>query len=387
MTVSITQTTKSGKTLLLVVATSLENCPLPKLHGKETKVERKLIPRNRVVYHKDHPLYGQPRPDGSKPQDVAERRISLATYGFDYSILPPQVIPDPERQGWYIGLAGWTWDKALDEEKITTFIYDVIYEGAPLDIRKRKSMTNILPASAFRKGSSEKALTAETINAIANKEIDREDEVALWNFILDIGSDKSLQMQKDIFKAVCMDTPKLDDSIYLWHSQGTGDHSFAYAAKTYDIPFAGNKDPNRKTLGQNERLGYICEKGGGHGMWMNAMKWFVKFLGKKRVEFTATSGSLKQGSIDEPRLTWDEDFVNRRIMITDFVQLIAGVRDNTDETSKALCETIEKNMKENFIRSNEGFCHLPQKRAKYAKNGGGARETTMVNKLGELPKK
>jgi hypothetical protein len=40
-------------------------------------------------------------------------------------------------------------------------------------------------------------------------------------------------------------------------------------------------------------------------------------------------------------------------------------------------------MEKSFLRSNDGHCHLPQKREAYAPNGGGARETTMVNKFGK----
>jgi len=374
--------TNSGKQLLLDVTQSLKNCPKPKLFGEETKAERKLLPRNRVVYYKDHPLYGQPRHDGSKPQDVTDRQTSLATYGFDYAILPPQVIPDPEREGWYIGLAGWTWDKALDNEGVPTFIYDVIDGGSPLDIRKRKNKTNILPPEAIRQGNTERSLTAETIDAIANNELDREDEVGLWDFICEIAADKSTSMKNNIYNAVRKEVPKLDDSIYLWHSQGTGDHSFAHAAKKYDIPYGGDKDPSGK-----DRLGYICEKGGGHGMFMNGITHFTNHDGKKPVEFSACHGSLKTGSIDGPRSVWEEDFKSRCDVISKFVKLITGVYGETDEASKALCETIEKNMKENFIRSNDGHCHLPQKREAYAKNGGGARETTMVNKFGKSSKK
>ena len=172
------QNMNSGKTLLLDVKKSLAMCPLPKLHGSETHVERKLIDRSKVTYYKDHPLYGQPRPEGSKPID----------------------IPDPEREGHYIGLAGWTWDKALDNQGVNTFIFDVIYGGSPVDIRKRKSKTNILPAAAIRKGNTEKGLIAETISAIKNNEIDREDEDGLQSFIAEIAADKSLRMQDSIYK-------------------------------------------------------------------------------------------------------------------------------------------------------------------------------------------
>ena len=320
--------TNSGKQLLLDVTQSLKNCPKPKLFGEETKAERKLLPRNRVVYYKDHPLYGQPRHDGSKPQDVTDRQTSLATYGFDYAILPPQVIPDPEREGWYIGLAGWTWDKALDNEGVPTFIYDVIDGGSPLDIRKRKNKTNILPPEAIRQGNTERSLTAETIDAIANNELDREDEVGLWDFICEIAADKSTSMKNNIYNAVRKEVPKLDDSIYLWHSQGTGDHSFAHP-----------------------------------------------------------TNAVKTGSIDGPRSVWEEDFKSRCDVISKFVKLITGVYGETDEASKVLCKTIEENMEKNFLRSNDGHCHLPQKREAYAKNGGGARETTMVNKFGKSSKK
>jgi hypothetical protein len=377
----LTQLLNSGKKLLLNLVESLKQCVLPKLHGEETHVERKLLKTNRVVYHKDHPLYGQPRPEGSKPQDIADRQISLAKHGFDYTCPPPQVIPDPDREGWYIGLSGWTWSKALDNEGVDTFIYDVIYGGSPLDIRKRKSMTNILPAAAIRKGNTEQGLTAQTIAAINNKEIDRENETQLAEFIDEIAADKSLSMQQNIYNAVRRDVPKLDDSIYIWHSQGTGDHSFAYAAKKYDIPYGGDIDPSGKG-----RLGYIADNGGGHGMWMNGIKHFTDNEGKKPVLFTGTHGSLKTGSIDGPRVKWDSDFEVRHEVVSKFVKLIAGVHGKTDETSTTLSKVIDENLAKNFIRSKDGQCHLPQKREAYAPNGGGARETTMVNKYGEAKK-
>jgi hypothetical protein len=377
----LVQTTNSGKKLLLDVTTSLNKCPPPKLFGQETHTERKILKRNRVVYYKDHPLYGQPRPEGSKPQDITNKQVSLAKHGYDYTIEPPEVIPDPERIDWFIGLSGWTWDKTLDNEGVSDFIYDVIYGGNALDIRKRKNKTNILPPAAIRKGNTEKGLTAETISAITNNEIDREDEDNLMDFICEIAADKSLSMQQNIFNAVRKEVPKLDDRIYLWHSQGTGDHSFAYAAKKYDIPYGGDIDPSGKG-----RLGYIADNGGGHGMWMNGIKHFTDNEGTKPVLFTGTHGSLKQGTIDKPRVKWDEDFEARHKVVSKFVKLVAGVYDETDEASKVLCKTIEENMEKSFLRSNDGHCHLPQKREAYAPNGGGAREITMVNKLGESKK-
>ena len=373
--------TNSGKLLLLDVVKSLKKCPPPKLRGKETHSERTILPRNRVVYHKDHPLYGQPRPEGSKKSDITARQDSLATYGFDYSIEPPEVIPDPEREGWYIGIAGWTWDKALDNEDVPAFIYDVIHGGSPIDIRLRKTGTNHHPASAMRKGNTEKSITGEVILAIKNKEVDRENEEALWDFVQEMARDKRLGMRQNIYNAVRKEVPKLDDRIFLWHSEGSGDHSFEHAATKHDIPYAGDKDPSGK-----DRLGYICEKGGGHGMWMNGITHFTNHEGKKPVEFSACHGSLKTGSIDGPRSVWEVDFSDRHEVVTKFVKLIAGVYDKTDPASEALCKTIEENMKKYFIRSNDGYCHLPQKREPYAPNGGGARETTLVNKFGKTKK-
>ena len=193
--------------------------------------------------------------------------------------------------------------------------------------------------------------------------------------------DKRLGMRQNIYNAVRKEVPKLDDRIFLWHSEGSGDHSFEHAATKHDIPYAGDKDPSGK-----DRLGYICEKGGGHGMWMNGITHFTNHEGKKPVEFSACHGSLKTGSIDGPRSVWEVDFSDRHEVVTKFVKLIAGVYDKTDPASEALCKTIEENMKKYFIRSNDGYCHLPQKREPYAPNGGGARETTLVNKFGKTKK-
>ena len=376
------QNMNSGKTLLLDVKKSLDMCPLPKLHGSETHVERKLIDRSKVTYYKDHSLYGQPRPEGSKSIDIHDREISLNKNGFDYTCTPPQLIPDPERDGQYIGLAGWTWDKALDNQGVNTFIFDVIHGGSPVDIRKRKSKTNILPAAAIRKGNTEKGLIAETISAIKNNEIDREDEDGLQSFIAEIAADKSLRMQQSIYNAVRIEQPKLDDRIYLWHSQGTGDHSYAYAGQKFDIPYGGNIDPSGRG-----RLGYISDNGGGHGMWGNALAHYADNDGEKPVLFTATHGSLKTGSLDGPRIKWDDDFLRRTNIVIKATQLLAGVHGKEDETSKNLCKTIEENVTKNFIRSNDGDNHLPQKREAYAPNGGGAAEVTMVNKFGKVTKK
>lgn len=376
------QNTKTGKRLLIDVKKSLASCPLPELFGNEKRVERKLLDRTKVTYYKDHYLYGQPRPEGSKPIDITDREVSLNKHGFDYDCTPPQVIPDPERDGQYIGLSGWTWDKALDNQGVGFFIYDVIHGGSPVDIRKRKSKTNILPPAAIRKGNTEKGLIAETISAIKHNEVDRENENDLLSFIREIAADKSPRMQDSIYNAVRKDVPKLDDRIYLWHSQGTGDHSYAYAAQKFDIPYGGDIDPSGRG-----RLGYISDCGGGHGMWGNALAHYAKHDGEKPVLFTATHGNLKTGSLDGPRIKWDDDFVWRSEIVIKTAQLLAGVYGKEDETSKNLCKTIEENVTKNFIRSNDGDNHLPQKREAYAPNGGGAAEVTMVNKFGKVTKK
>ena len=169
-----TRARKNNMQMNIDVTRSLRGSPPIKIdekRGLEWK-DRKLLKRKRVVYHDAHPIYAQVRPDGSKWEDIKLHIDSFKVYGYCYEEPPPQVIEDPERPGWYIGIAGWTKDDALDTLQVSTFIYDVYKINSDLNIRRQKLRSNIV--KTHRRGNTEASITAEITQAIEEGELDIE---------------------------------------------------------------------------------------------------------------------------------------------------------------------------------------------------------------------
>ena len=369
--------------MIIDVNRSLEGCPpieLDEERGLEWK-ERKLINRSKVVYHDAHSVYAQVRPDGSKWEDIKLIADGFKVYGFLYDQPPPQVIEDPDRPGWYIGIAGWTKDDALDTLQVSTFIYDVYKINSDLNIRRQKLRANIV--KVHRRGNTEVSITAEITQAIEEGELDRNDSEALWKFIQDVASDKTDAIKDNIYNNVRKEAGVLDPRIWIFHA-GKGKRSIQAQAEKFGFPHEGTKDPT-----ESGKLGYANVKGDAPGIFMNAIKTFVDHnidpLNVDQtvdpeswipIEMTGFAGKLKDGSIDPVRIDWEK--ANRKIKdetLTDFCWLMAG--------GKVSKEEIRKNINLFAIKSCDGYNFIPQKRKKYAKKGGNPQETTMVNVKGE----
>ena len=362
---------------------SLKACPPIKKDEKRgiTWKTRKLINRDKVVYHDAHPVYAQVRPDGSKWEDTKLHVDSFKVYGYCYEEPPPQVIEDPERPGWYIGIAGWTKDDALDTLQVSTFIYDVYKINSDLNIRRQKLRSNIV--KTHRRGNTEASITAEITQAIEEGELDRNDSDALWEFIQDVAPDKTGKIKDNIYNNVRKEAGVLDPRIWIFHA-GKGKRSIQAQAEKFGFPYEGTKDPT-----ESGRLGYANVKGDAPGIFMNAIKTFVDHnidplnvdqpVDPKSwtpIEMTGFAGKLKDGSIDPVRIDWEK--ANRKMKeetLTNFCWLMAG--------GKVPKEEIRKNVNIAMIKSCDGYNFIAQKRKKYAKKGGNPQETTIVNVKGE----
>lgn len=317
-------------------------------------VDRKILPRNQVVYL----LENQNRVLNVVQDDVSDIKTSFMINGWIHTEYPPIIVEDPDRPKMYLGIVGFNRDAAAESIGSDEMIYDIYRFDTPLAKRlcKNKSNYNRTPSSPNTKDD----LIFQTLQAIEYKEIANTDDEIKW-FIDEVAGDKSTAERKNIFKKV-RENKSSFSNIMTYHS-GKGVNSTIEAAKKLNIACKGDEN-----FGATGKLGYIPPYPNPTTNFRDAKK-LIKKYGYQDIDFhfyiPDASGQLP--ALNQQRAVWTETFNKSVLEEAEWIQTVMeklGHKVDIEEIVKVL------------PYKSRGF--LPQYKNPDPKRGGLPTETDVV---------